>query len=192
MNRFSTAQGKVWPAGFEPALSGFQGRRGDRAPLRPEVQTIRDVAGRGRTCALPRFKRALFHTELQPREERHVAPTTDRFGRSSQTHAPLCLAALAADGLVCASLPPFVPGSVPVAIRRLVLRGGVLEPGPASPSGRAGPFSLGRGLGHIWVFFKLGITLSESSVWSFGLAASERKRAANWPPSSGASCSACG
>ncbi len=64
-------------------------------------------------------------------------------------------------GLVCASLPPFGPGSDRVVAAR---RHGVGPTwrgvGARSAFHRrvSAAFSLGRGLGHIFVFFKLGIT----------------------------------
>src|SRR4051812_42474015 len=50
------------PAGVEPAPCRL---RVGRSPLSYGAE--RDVAGRGRTCGAPRFKRPLYRAELRPR-----------------------------------------------------------------------------------------------------------------------------
>ena len=57
-----------------------------------------------------------------------------------------------------------------------------MEPGPPStPSGVAAAFSLGRGLSHIVVFFKLGITFL---VLSLVFRAGTKESDPSGPPSS--------
>jgi hypothetical protein len=124
---------QVARAGVEPAVSSSSGSRDDR------------------------FSTAQGDFLPAARHEPQVAPTIDRLGRSSQTPAPLTGLSSPAD----LSVPLSHPSSLdpePVAARRWSCVEGCWSPGPHGRLGRAGPFSLGRGLDHIWVFFKLGIT----------------------------------
>jgi hypothetical protein len=144
-------------------------------PPRTGTAGIEPAASRLTSERSPTELRPLWpHRPASFRNLRWLRPSTVWVAR--RKHLFLLHPAFVAGGLVCASLPPFVPGSGAGSDPAMVLRGGVLEPGPARPSRPGGAFLSREGprshLGLLQVGHHLSLLV-------------ERKRAASRPPSSG-------
>jgi hypothetical protein len=96
--RSSTAQ--VWLAGVEPAISGFQGRRGDQLPYSQMTNENlrRDSGGRDRTCLSRVTVARLAHSTTPER-------MTEAAGLEPASGA-VAACALATRCLTCSAMPP--------------------------------------------------------------------------------------
>lgn len=140
------------------------------------------VAGRGRTCGAPRFRRALYRAELRPRAvgQSPSVHLPSRGDRRSGGRSCRCRASPDDGAVFHATRSPFDPGSSTIGCASTNGRRPTWRSSGARPSGRSGksphefnpesrgrysrervePFSLERGLDPISSFFKLGITFS--------------------------------
>ena len=141
------------------------------------------MAGRGRTCDAPRFRRALYRAELRPRAADgspsiHLPSRGDR--RNGGRSSFVCRARRDDGAVFHATRSPFDPGSSTAGCASATGRRPTWRSSGARPSVRSGklhgkynckltcvfsrervePFSLERGLDSNSCFFKLGITSS--------------------------------